>query len=245
MTSIETLNVNISFHHERMSQLKGILDHFMSVFKLQSPPFVIGLPSSSSSKKVKEKVNINKNVNVAILDASFLSRVGFFMVYWHKFGYYPVSKTDLSGALVSPPPPMLGELELALWNDIERENGFIHCTLVKYMFLKMEPSHDNVYHIITRVVTSTEDTRRYPTAIYLSNDGTSIYDIQSNKSLDDVTLFYEDYSYYHGGIYMDETFGPVRHGKGFFHDLTSKMEIEGLFFFNELVKSNKKTKLIY
>lgn len=234
----KTLNVNPSFHHQRMSHLQGVLDHFMGVFKLKRSPFVIGPPPSSNEAE-QEKVNVNKNVTVAILDASLLSRVGFFIVYWCKFGYYPVYKTDLSGALVIPPPPLLGELELALWNDIEKENGFIHCTLVKYMLLKLEPSSTNVYHIITRVVTTAEDTKRYPTTVYLSNDETSIYDVQPHKSLNNVTLFYEDYSYYHGSILMEETFGPVRHGEGFFRNLTSKTEVHGIFLFNELIKTKK------
>lgn len=67
----KTLNVNPSFHYQRMSHLQGVLDHFMRVFKLQRPPFVIGPPPSNEG--AKEKVNVNKNVTVAILDASLSS----------------------------------------------------------------------------------------------------------------------------------------------------------------------------
>ena len=79
----KTLNVNPSFHYQRMIHLQGVLDHFIALFKLQRRPFVIGPPPSSNEAE-QEKVNVNKNVTVAILDASLLSRVGFFIVYWFK-----------------------------------------------------------------------------------------------------------------------------------------------------------------
>lgn len=233
----KTLNVNPARHCEFMEELQRVVEHFMGVFKLTVPPFVLGAPPTK-----EERVNVNSNVNMTAVDDTLLARIGFFTVYWKKYGYYPLTETDMFGASVSPPPFPLGDHETQLWRGIVKEHGFIHSFLAKYMVRKMQPGdHDSaVHHIIPRVTASGEDTKRYPTVIYLPNDKTSVYDVQPDKCLENVTLFYEDNSYYHGGILIHDIFGPLRHGEGYYRDMSAKTEIHGVFSWNELAEIMKK-----
>lgn len=233
----KTLNVDPVLHHEFMEELQRVVEHFMGVFKLTVLPFVLGAPPTK-----KERVNVNTYVNMTAVDDTLLARIGFFTVYWKKFGYYPPTKTDLSGALVTPPPSELTDHETQLWGDIVKEHGFIHSFLAKYMVREMQPGHHGsaVHHIIPRVTASGEDTKRYPTVMYLPNDETSVFDVQPGECLENVTLFYEDNSYYHGGILIHDIFGPLRHGEGYYRDMSTNTEIHGEFAWNEITKTLKK-----
>jgi len=237
----KTLNVNPLDHYKFMEGLQGVIEHYMGFFNLAVPFFVLAPPPIK-----EERVNLNMSVNMSTVDDAFLSRIGFFTVYWKKFGYYPLAKFDLAGAPVTPPAPILDERETHLWHAITEEHGFIHSHLAKYMFLKMQPgvvTGSPVHHIIPRVTASCEDTKRYPTVIYLANDKTSVYDVQPGKCLEKVTMFYEDNSYYHGGILVHDIFGPLRHGEGFYRDMSAKTEVHGVFAWNEVAKTWKKTEL--
>jgi hypothetical protein len=236
----KTLNVNPSDHYKFMEGLQGVIEHYMGFFNLAVPPFVLAPPPIK-----EERVNVNMSVNMSTVDDALLSRIGFFTVYWKKFGYYPLAKFDLAGVPVTRPAPILDERETQLWKDITKEHGFIHSFLANYMFREMQPgvSGTAVHHIIPRVTASGEDTKRYPTVIYLANDETSVYDVQPDKCLEKVTMFYEDNSYYHGCILVHDIFGPLRHGEGFYRDMSAKTEVHGFFAWNELSKTLKKTEL--
>ena len=236
----KTLNVKPSDHYEFMEELQRVVEHFMGVFKLTVPPYVLGARPTK-----EERVNVNTYVNMTTVDDALLARIAFFTVYWKKFGYYPLTKTDLSGVAVIPPPPELGDRETELWGGIKKEHGLIHSFLAKYMVREMQPGHHGsaVHHIIPRVTASGEDTKRYPTVMYLPNDETSVFDVQTDNCLENVTLFYEDNSYYHGGILINDIFGPLRHGEGYYRDMSAKTEIHGDFAWNELTNIVKKTEL--
>ena len=237
------LNVEPSDHYKFMEGVQASIEHYMGVFKLSVPPYAISAPPPTA----EERVNVNMDVNMTAVDNALLERIGFFTVYWKKYRYYPLIKTDMSGAPVSPPPPALGDHETQLWEAICDEHGFIHSWLAKYMYRKIGGVHElhvqRVHHIIQRVTASGEDTKRYPTVIYLPNDKTSVYDVRAGKCLENVTLFYEDNSYYHGGILVHDIFGPLRHGEGYYRDMSAKTEIHGVFGFNEVAKTLKKTEL--
>lgn len=228
-------NVTPMSHYQRMESLRGQFDHFMRVFKLTQPPFVINDPPT-----YKGKVSVMANVGMAIDDASLLPKVAFFSVYWKKFGYYPEYKTDLSGAEVVPPPPVLGEFEQQLWESLKTDHRFLHYFAGKYLVTEVVEDY-SVKPIITRVVASLgESNHCLPTTIYLSSV-TSYDDFRTEMCLDNVTLFYEDYSYYHGAVFICETFGFIKHGEGYYHDMATKTITHGHWIMNQLVKTNKKT----
>ena len=237
--NLRLLNVEPSDHYKIMEGVQASIEHYMRVFKLSVPPYAISAPPPTAEKRV----NVNMDVNMTAVDNALLERIGFFTVYWKKHRYYPLTKTDMSGAPVSPPPPALGDHETQLWEAICEEHGFINSHLAKYMYRKIGVIEWDVHHIIQRVTASGEDTKRYPTVIYLPNDKTSVYDVQPGKCLENVTLFYEDNSYYHGGILVHDIFGPLRHGEGYYRDMSANIEIHGVFSWNELAKTLKNTEL--
>ena len=218
-----------------MEALRHHLDHFMGVFKLTQAPFVINDAPTS-----KGKVSVMANVGMAIDDASLLPKVAFFMVYWNKFGYYPEYKTDLSGANVVPPPPTLGEFEKQLWESIKNEHGLLHYDTGKYLVTEVVKDY-SIEPVITRVVGYLGESNSYlPTTIYLPSV-TPYADVETDMCLDNVTLFYEDYSYYHGAVFICKTFGFIKHGEGYYHDMTTKTITHGHWIANQLAKTNKKT----
>jgi hypothetical protein len=229
-------NIDPWLHYQRMESLREQYEHFKNVFKLTHPPFDIKDPPPSSGK-----VSVMANVGMAIDDASLLAKIAFFTIYWKKFGYYPEYKTDLSGATVVPPPPTLGEFERQLWESIKTDHNFLHYETTKYLVTEVIKD-ESIEPIITRVMGYLgESNDHLPITIYLPSSATSYDDCRTDMCMDNVTLFYEDYSYYHGAVFICKTFGFIKHGEGYYHDMKTKTITFGHWIMNHLVKSYKKT----